>query len=78
MDETGCFGRLARRWEEFLNKMKWSKFSSSWKWRCDWEEIFSKSIVFLDSFGADLGGENCADGCCINYLQFVKQFWEHL
>ena len=32
----------------------------------------------LDSFGADLGGENCADGCCINYLQFVKQFWEHL
>ena len=33
---------------------------------------------FLDSFGTDLGGENCADGCCINYLQFVKQFWEHL
>ena len=32
---------------------------------------------FLDSFGADLGGENCADDCCINYLQFVKKFWEH-
>ena len=37
-----------------------------------------EEYLFLDSFGADFCGENCADSCCINYLQFVKQFWEHL
>ena len=41
MDETGCLSGFMERWEEFLNKMKWSNSLSGWEWRCGWENVYN-------------------------------------
>ena len=61
MDETWYFGNFVERWEEFLNKMKWSNSLSSLEWRCGLEEIYNlfnnsgRRCDIIEMWGGEVG-----------------------
>ena len=72
--------RILARGEEFLNKMKWSNFLSSWEWRCvywKWEGVGNGGLEGIYNLFNN-SGRTCSiiemwkRGCCVVSMVFGK------